>query len=114
MVRPGRNTIMMRTTIRAALAAACLAPAAHGAAESQVIRDHLAVGYPLLNEFAYDITRAADGGYLTAGYTDPETDQFGDIYVVRYDGLGKHQWSRIIESSSHDREVGYSVRQTGD
>ncbi|MCC6675761.1 MAG: hypothetical protein IT436_01330 [Phycisphaerales bacterium] len=84
------------------------------AAPGQVIRDHRAVGYATGNEYAYDITRARDGGFLTAGYTDPETLVFGDMYLVRYDAAGAHLWSRVIDSVSQDREIAYSVRQVRD
>ncbi len=66
------------------------------------------------NDFGYSVQQTKDGGYIIAGYTSfYGTNYYDDnIYLIKTDGKGNKQWSRIFGGS--DWNYGYSVKETKD
>jgi methionine-rich copper-binding protein CopC len=54
------------------------------------------------NDRNYSLAKTADGGYITAGYTENFTGTL-DIYVVKTDAYGNVEWSRTIGDGNNQR-----------
>ena len=65
-----------------------------------------------VNEYAYSIIQTTDGGYAVAGYTAPFGAGNTDSYIVKLDGTGTLQWTRIAGGTVDD--FAYSIIQTTD
>ncbi len=50
-----------------------------------------------LDDIAHDVKLTPDGGYLLTGYTNSFDVPFRDIYVIKTNNGGVHEWSRIID-----------------
>jgi len=64
------------------------------------------------NDYGYSIKQTTDGGYITAGFTYSFGAYGSDMYIVKLDTAGTHQWSRTIGVSSYDQAL--SIIQTSD
>jgi hypothetical protein len=64
------------------------------------------------NQEGRSLARAADGGYVVAGGTDPALAGEWDAYVVRTDRLGKLRWEQTLGKGG--TEYGSAVAVTGE
>jgi hypothetical protein len=64
------------------------------------------------NEYGYSIIQTTDGGYAVAGSTYSYGAGGWNVYVVKLDGSGNLQWTRIIGGGNAD--YGYSIIQASD
>ncbi len=64
------------------------------------------------NDQGYSVRQAADGGYITAGYTRSYGAGGADVYLIKTDVNGDTLWTHAFGGASDD--VGYSVQQTAD
>ncbi len=67
--------------------------------------DYRAYGYP--------VKQTTDGGYIVAGWTEPNGYAHLSFYIVKTDANGKELWSKTFRAEDTD-SVGYSVQQTTD
>ncbi|MGZ3865077.1 MAG: T9SS type A sorting domain-containing protein [Bacteroidia bacterium] len=58
------------------------------------------------------IKETYDKGYIIAGTSSSFGNGDADIYVVKTDSLGKHQWSKTF--GGHQNDWGYSIQVTAD
>jgi DNA replication initiation complex subunit (GINS family) len=65
------------------------------------------------DDVGYSIIQTKDGGYAVAGVTASFSTGYGDVYIVKLDGLGNIQWTRTIGGSNGD-DFGCSIIQTID
>jgi hypothetical protein len=79
-----------------------------GAGTLQWSRTYGGTGY----DGANSVVQTGDGGYALAGYTDSYGAGLKDFWLVKTDGAGNVQWSRIDGGTGADEA--YSVVQTGD
>jgi len=63
-------------------------------------------------DFGYGIETTGDRGYILAGATAPDGENFYDAFLVKVDSLGLVQWSDTYGGIYEDR--GYSVKPTYD
>ncbi len=63
------------------------------------------------SDYGYSVTQTSDGGYIVAGYTE-SYGLAGDVYLVKTDSDGNHQWSRTFGGSGKD--LSWSVQQSAD
>ncbi len=61
------------------------------------------------SEFAYNIIKTSDDGYLLIGYTSSFGAGSNDFYIVKTDSLGEQQWSKYYGGTEAD--IGYSVAE---
>jgi Secretion system C-terminal sorting domain/Domain of unknown function (DUF5122) beta-propeller len=66
----------------------------------------------LNDDQAYSIIQTIDGGYAVAGWTTSFGAGDWDMYIVKLDAGGTHQWSRTIGGTG--RDVAESIIQTTD
>ncbi len=64
------------------------------------------------DERAFDAIQTSDGGYLMAGYTHENPDQFFDFYIVKTDENGNLQWTRTYGGPW--QEMAYEIKETED
>jgi len=65
----------------------------------------------LLDEEAYAIRQASDGGYIIAGFTD-SLSYNRDIWLIKTDSSGNIEWSQTYGGTEKDEA--YAVQQTSD
>jgi predicted secreted protein len=58
------------------------------------------------------VVQTSDGGYAISGYTESLGAGGNDVWLVKTDASGNHQWNQTYGGTSSD--YGYSVVQTGD
>ena len=63
------------------------------------------------SDYGYSVIQTSDGGYIVAGYTE-SYGLAGDVYLVKTDSNGNHQWSRTFGGAAKD--LGWSVQQSAD
>jgi len=63
-------------------------------------------------DIAYSIIQTTDGGFAAAGVTQSFGAWGWDCYIVKLDGSGTHQWSRIVGET--DGDDARSIIQTSD
>ncbi|MGZ4035404.1 MAG: T9SS type A sorting domain-containing protein [Bacteroidia bacterium] len=69
-------------------------------------------------DYVHEIEHTADGGYVTAGYSESVNGDItftygaGDCLVIKYNASGTIQWQKTFGGTAFD--YGYSVRQTAD
>lgn len=61
---------------------------------------------------AYSVNQTSDNGYILAGVTTQKEGSYSDIWIVKTDVNGNHQWNKSIGGASD--EWAYSVQQTAD
>ncbi len=66
----------------------------------------------LLTEFASDIKKTTDGGYIIVGATNSSGAGGADVYLVKTDASGTLSWSKTYGGSAADG--GFSVQPTAD
>jgi hypothetical protein len=64
------------------------------------------------NEVGNSIDITADGGYIIAGWTNPNMTGDYDLYLLHTDENGDVLWTNAYGGSSED--IGYSVKETND
>ena len=64
------------------------------------------------DDFAWDISPAPDGGFITVGYSNSFGQGDWDIYAVKISKTGSIQWTRVIGGGGN--EEGWSVIATDD
>ena len=64
------------------------------------------------NEAFYSFDQTHDGGYIAVGTTNSYGLGLMNIWLVKTDSNGSHQWDRTF--GGDDYQTGYSVRQTSD
>ena len=65
-----------------------------------------------LNDMGYSIVQTTDGGYAVAGSTISFGAGLRDMYIVKLNGSGALQWSRVVGGTGED--FAYSIVQTTD
>lgn len=63
-------------------------------------------------EFAYDVTKTFDNGFVFCGETYTNTNGYSDVWVVKVDAQGDTIWTRTVGSSLIDK--GNAVIETSD
>ena len=63
------------------------------------------------SDYGYSVLQTSDGGYIVAGYTE-SYGLAGDVYLVKTDSNGNHQWSRTFGGAGKD--LSWSVQQSAD
>ncbi|KPJ52526.1 hypothetical protein AMJ39_07625 [candidate division TA06 bacterium DG_24] len=64
------------------------------------------------SDCGYWVQGTDDGGYVVAGWTESFGAGWGDIYLIKTDGVGDTVWTRTY--GGLDWEWGFSVEETGD
>ncbi len=64
------------------------------------------------DDFGWDARATTDGGCIFVGYTANAGAGEEDIYLMKTDGSGEPEWTRVYGGTGTDR--GYSVQQTAD
>ena len=62
-------------------------------------------------EYAYDIEKTSDGGYVTAGSISTGNGDF-DYWIVKTDSMGNQEWEYTYGGSGNDKA--YDIEQTSD
>lgn len=74
------------------------------------------LGTTSIADRAYCVQETSDNGYIAAGYTRGRTfssyDDTYDIYVVKFDSLGKVEWQKVFGGDSSDEA--HFIQQTND
>lgn len=63
-------------------------------------------------ELALSVQKASNGGYIFAGFTKSYGAGGKDVWVVKTDATGNHQWNKTFGGAKSDEA--YSVEQTLD
>jgi len=69
-------------------------------------------GNVLYDEFQ-DVDTTSDGGFIAVGHTTT-TDFAANVYLIKTDSNGVHQWSKEYGGANGLSDKGYSVSQTSD
>jgi hypothetical protein len=69
-------------------------------------------GNVLYDEFQ-DVDTTSDGGFIAVGHTTT-TDFASNVYLIKTDSNGVHQWSKEYGGANGLSDKGYSVSQTSD
>jgi hypothetical protein len=62
------------------------------------------------SDWGYAVKQTMDGGYIIAGATESFSAIWQDAYLIKTDGSGNEEWSKLIGGSYND--MGLSVYQT--
>jgi len=66
-------------------------------------------------DFGYSVQQTTDGGYITTGYKEPFSGDYGNVYLIKTDGNGVQQWDQIFGGTGiGDYSEGSQVQQTND
>ncbi len=65
-------------------------------------------------DMAYDVCETSDGGFVIVGQTTMLGAGGNDIYLIKFDGSGIPQWSRVAGGSSADGAAGVCETPDGD
>jgi len=60
----------------------------------------------------YAVHQTLDGGYIITGATESFSAIWADVYLIKTDGSGNEEWSKLIGGSYND--MAFSVYQTND
>jgi len=60
----------------------------------------------------YSVRQTADGGYVVAGGTEPESAGLSDVWLIKVDESGDEEWTKTFGGSGND--YANSVEQTSD
>jgi hypothetical protein len=64
------------------------------------------------HDFAHSIEQTKDGGYIVAGWTQADSDDGLDGWILRLGSRGEVQWQKAYGGNKHD--AFHSIRQTSD
>ncbi len=64
------------------------------------------------SDYGHSLALTSDGGFIITGLTLSFGDTLGDVYIIKTDGEGTEQWTKIINGSNE--EGGNSIVQTTD
>jgi hypothetical protein len=63
-------------------------------------------------DWGYAVQQTLDGGYIITGATESFSAIWADVYLIKTDGSGNEEWSKLIGGSYND--MAFSVYQTND
>jgi hypothetical protein len=63
-------------------------------------------------DWGYSIRQTYDGGYIVVGFTNAQTANGYDIYLLKIDSYGNHLWTKMIGGT--DWDFGYALELTAD
>lgn len=65
-------------------------------------------------DILYSVDSTSDGGYILSGVKCIAYEYCEGLWLIKTDGNGNVQWSKIFQSGGDDLCIGFSVQQTSD